>query len=85
MEDCLLHIVVNDILVNGEGKTEEKQSLTITENYEHWWTDDGLVLNKDKLWLRQKEMRVIGQILTEIGLKPGPERMKAVEEMPTPN
>lgn len=29
-------------------------------------------------------MRVIGQLLKSIGLKPGPERMKAVEEMPTP-
>ncbi|XP_061190306.1 uncharacterized protein LOC133198195 [Saccostrea echinata] len=44
----------------------------------------GLVLNKDKLRLRQKEVRFIGHLVTSEGLKPDPEKVKAVKEIPNP-
>ena len=42
------------------------------------------MLNKDKLRLRQKEVRFIRHLVTSESFKPDPEKVKAVEEMPNP-
>ena len=44
--------------------------------------EQGLVLNKYKPRLRQKEVRFIGHLVTSEGLKPDQEKVKTVEEMP---
>ena len=44
----------------------------------------GLVLNKDKLRLRETEVRFVGHLITKDDLKPDPEKVKAVNEMPKP-
>ena len=42
------------------------------------------MLNKDKLRLRETEVRFVGHLITKDGLKPDPEKVKAVNEMPNP-
>ena len=42
-------------------------------------------LNKDKLRLQQKEVKFVGYLITAEGLKPDPDKMKPVAEMPEPN
>ena len=41
-------------------------------------------LNKEKIKLRSKEVSFMGHVISEKGLKPDPEKLKAVLEMPTP-
>ena len=43
-----------------------------------------LVLNKDKLRLRETEVRFVGHLITKDDLKPDPEKVKAVNKMPKP-
>lgn len=42
------------------------------------------MLNKDKLILRETEVRFVGHLITKDDLKPDPEKVKAVNEMPKP-
>jgi hypothetical protein len=80
--------IADDILVYGEGDTEENaiqdhdQKLTVLMKR---CRERRLVLNKDKLRLREKEVRLVGHLLTADGLKPDPEKVKAVNEMPNPS
>lgn len=41
-------------------------------------------LNKQKLKFTQKEMSSMGHLVTANGLKPDPDKVKAVQEMPSP-
>lgn len=43
-----------------------------------------LKLNKNKLNLRCKEVPYIGHLLTKDGLKPDPEKVRAIQDMPRP-
>ena len=80
--------IADDILVYGEGDTEENaiqdhdQKLTALMKR---CRERRLVLNKDKLRLREKEVRFVGHLITADGLKPDPEKVKAVNEMPNPS
>ena len=42
----------------------------------------GLKLNKDKLKLHLSEVKHMGQILTPNGIRPDPEKVKAITDMP---
>lgn len=82
-----VHSIVDDILVYGEGDTEQdaiedhdRKLVALLERCR----ERGLKLNRDKLRLRKKEVRFIGHLITADGLKPDPEKVKAVLEMPDP-
>ena len=60
-----IHSVADDILVYGEGDTEEEAMIDHDRKLRALMDrcrERGLVLNKDKLRLRQKEVRFIGYI-----------------------
>ena len=40
-------------------------------------------LNKEKIKLRSKEVPLMGHVITSEGLKTNPEKIRAVQEMPT--
>lgn len=42
-------------------------------------------LNKDKVKLRQKEMAYMGHVITPNGLKPDPNKIRAINNMQAPN
>ena len=44
----------------------------------------GLKLNKDKLKLRQSDVKYMGKILTPNGIRNDPEKVKAITDMPRP-
>ena len=46
--------------------------------------DKGIRLNREKVQLRLKEVAYMGHILTAGGLKPDPNKVKAIKEMPAP-
>ena len=43
-----------------------------------------LRLNSSKLNLRKTEVKLMGHLITKDGLKPDPEKIKAVQQMPRP-
>ena len=78
-------VLRDDILVVGNGETQAEADKDHDQNL------GGLLerarqiklrLNSNKMCLRQKEF--MGHIITTEGLKPDPDKVKAVEEMPQP-
>lgn len=79
--------VADDILVYGEGDTPEEA----TKDHDRCLIglmdrcrEKNLKLNANKLKLRLKQVPFIGHLVTDTGLKPDPEKVKAVKEMPNP-
>ena len=83
----MLECIVDDILVYGCGETlkqaiedHDKNLISLLNRAR----ESNLKLTKDKLRLRLTEVRCIGHVLTAQGLRPDPEKVKAVQEMPRP-
>ena len=71
----------------GEGDTHEsavedhdKNLIALLERC----SEKNIKLNPKKLQLRKQEVPYIGHLLTPDGLKPDPNKVKAILEMPTP-
>ena len=45
--------------------------------------EQNVKLNEQKVKLRHKEVAFMGHVITEKGLKPDPEKVKAILDMPT--
>ena len=77
----------DDILVFGEGDTYEEAHQdhdTKLENLMKRCQERSVKLNKEKMKLRRSEVPYIGNVLTDKGLKPDPDKIKAMLEMPKP-
>ena len=79
--------IVDDILCVGEGNTYEsaveyhdRNLVALLERCR----EKNIKLNPKKLQLRKQEVPYIGHLLTPDGLKPDPNKVKAILEMPTP-
>ena len=79
--------IVDDILCVGEGDTYEsavedhdKNLIALLERCR----EKNIKLNPKKLQLSKQEVPYIGHLLTPDGLKPDPNKVKAILEMPTP-
>ena len=46
--------------------------------------ETNLKLNKSKIKFRQPDVKFMGHVITNQGLKPDPDKVKAVDEMPSP-
>ena len=46
--------------------------------------EKNIMLNKEKVKLRSKEVQFMGHVISQKGLKADPEKIKAMVEMPTP-
>ena len=79
--------IIDDILVYGCGDTTEEAIIDHDSNL-HALLERarsvGVKLNKDKLKLCQSEIKNMGQILTADGMRPDPENVKAIFNMPRP-
>lgn len=73
--------VIDDLLVWGENDEEHDRRLVQLLNRAREWN---LKLNKSKCKIRTPEIRYIGHILSAEGLKPDPEKVRAVAQIPTP-
>jgi hypothetical protein len=73
--------VMDDILVAGRNVDEHDQILKqVVERA----TSYNLQLNPDKVHLRQSSIPYVGHLLTSDGLKPDPEKTRALQDMPAP-
>lgn len=74
--------VMDDILVAGKDKTHHdhilRQVLERAQSY-------NLKFNYDKAKIRKTEVTYVGHVITSEALKPDPEKVKAVLEMPAPD
>ena len=79
--------IIDDILVYGCGDTTEEAIIDHDRKLRDLLErarSVGLKFNKDKLKLRQSEVKYMGQILTADGMRPDPEKVKAIVNMPRP-
>ena len=79
IEGC--EAIVDDILIWGKDITEHdkrlKQVLDRIRGY-------GMKLNRSKCEFRRNSISYVGHVLTGQGVKPDPEKVRAVKEMPPP-
>lgn len=73
--------VIDDILVWGETVEEHDRRLVQLLKKAR---EQNLKLNKSKCKIRTSEIRYIGHILSADGLKPDPEKVRAVAQLPPP-
>lgn len=74
-------IVVDDILIWGRKHEEHNERLRQILNKIH---AINMKLNPDKCRFRVSSVQYVGHLLTADGVKPDPEKTKAVCDMPTP-
>lgn len=82
-----VEVIADDILVYGSGNTKEEymqdHDNNLTKLLERARAVN-LKLNRKKLKLRLSEVRYMGQLLTQEGLRADPAKIKAITEMPRP-
>ena len=80
-------VIRDDILVKGFGENEDEANRNYDENLTRLLEQArkaNLCLNSSKMNLRKTKVKFMGHLITKDGLKPEPEKIKAVQEMPRP-
>ncbi|UYV73594.1 K02A2.6-like [Cordylochernes scorpioides] len=83
----VIEIIADDILILGKGDSYEEALKDHDRNLENLFKtarQANLKFNINKVKLRLKEVKYLGHIITPHGLKPDPEKVKALKEMPHP-
>ncbi|XP_032237818.1 uncharacterized protein K02A2.6-like [Nematostella vectensis] len=83
-----IYVVADDILITGQGETEEEALRDHDSNLVALLErarQVNLKLNPKKLKLRLPEVPYTGHLLTPGGVKRDPEKVRAVQEMPRPD
>ena len=82
-----IEVIADDILVYGCGDTQQegvqdhdKNMIALMERL----IKTGIRINKDKLMLQVQELKYMGHILTPHGIKPDPEKVQGIRDMPYP-
>ena len=73
--------LVDDVIITGKTREEHDANLHAALTRA---SDKNLKLNPDKLTVGAREVKFFGHLLTADGLKPDPDKVKAIEEMPEP-
>ena len=82
-----VHIVADDIMLYGVCCTDDESVADLDTKLHallHRCRDPGIRLNKSEIKLRQKSLTFLRHLITDKGLKPDPEKVKAIEKMPPP-
>ena len=95
--ECKLHekltglegveILRDDLLLVGYGDTQEEADANHDENLRKLLDrarEVNLKLNSKKMNLKKPEVKFMGHVISKDGLKPDPDKVKAVENMPKP-
>ena len=79
--------IADDILIFGEGndyeeaqKDHDRRFIALMERCHQ----RNIKLNADKLQFKLKELKFMGTIISDQGMKPDPEKVAAITQMPTP-
>ncbi|XP_048577062.1 uncharacterized protein K02A2.6-like [Nematostella vectensis] len=79
--------IFDDILILGKGDSKEEairdHDAKLRSLLERC-RQKSIKLNKEKLKLRCAEVKFIGHVVSADGLKPDPDKLQGIEEMPTP-
>ncbi len=79
--------IADDILVYGEGNTKEQAQIDhdrrLIALMERCLLKN-IKLNPDKLRFKLPEVKFMGHIITDAGMKPDPDKVDAITKMPTP-
>ena len=81
------HVLRDDILVVGYGDTIEEAEKNHDENLRKVLNrarQVNLKLNSKKMSLKKTEVKFTGHVISRDGLKPDPDKVKAVKDMPKP-
>ena len=86
MDECLegltgVKVIVDDIVVFGKNGPDHDRNL---DSLMQRCREKGIKLNADKTEIGQKEIPFFGHLLTDEGLKIDPNKVKAIENMPSP-
>lgn len=90
LQECLtdlpgVKVIIDDILVVGYGETESEALLDHDQNVVRLLErakQVNLKLNKSKVKLRQAEVKFMGHVISKDGLKPDPDKVTAIKNMP---
>ena len=80
-------VLRDDILVVGNGDTEAEANINHDKNLKgvlERAKKINLKLNSSKMCLKKAEVKFMGHVISKDGLKPDPEKVKAIEDMPKP-
>lgn len=76
-----VEIIVDDFLIHGLDNRDIDEKLTRVLERSR---EVGLKLNPKKVKLRVPEVSYVGHVFSPEGLKPDPEKIRAIDEMPHP-
>lgn len=75
-------IFMDDVLVYGDTPEQHVQHLSkVMARIE----SAGLKLNKEKCKFRQNRLHFLGQVIDKSGVRPDPDKVKAICELPPPH
>ena len=92
LQECLadlpgVKVIRDDILVVGYGETDSEALINHDQNVIQLLErarQVNLKLNKSKVKLRQAEVKFMGHVISKGGLKPDPDKVTAIKNMPKP-
>lgn len=82
-----VEVLRDDMLVIGYGTTQQEADRNHDENLKKLLNrarEVNLKINSKKMNLRQKEVKFMGHVISSDGLKPDPDKITAIENMPRP-
>lgn len=74
-------LIIDDVLIAAKNMDEHDQILHKVIDRA---TEYNLKLNLNKCFIRQSQVKYMGHILSEDGLKPDPGKVEAIRELPPP-
>ena len=92
LQKCLedlpgVKVIIDDIIAVGYGDTDSEALLNHDQNVVRLLErakQVHLKLNKNKVKLRQAEVKFMGHVISRDGLKPDPDKVTAIKNMPKP-
>lgn len=74
--------MMDDVLIYGCDKAQHDERLRLTLDR---LMSAGVTLNKEKCCFGVTEIKFLGCVLSRDGIRPDPEKVRAIKELPTPN
>ena len=76
-----VHMIADDMIIAGKDEMEHDETLKKVMKRAK---DKNIKFNKDKIQLKVREVKYMGNIISADGMKPDPEKIKAIQKMPVP-
>jgi transposase InsO family protein len=83
-----IHCIADDILIAGSGDTIEAAEMDHDKNLRALLDrcrEKNIKLNREKIQLHRESISYMGHVLTSSGMRPDPQKIEAIIQMPIPN